>query len=335
MLTPLREILGLDVLRTASPRFRLLHLFSAVAVLLLVVQVLSGILLLAYYRPTAAGAFHSLAILVDQVWLGWLVRSLHVWSADFLVLFSVLHFVRVYFAHAYRAPRQLTWSTGIVLLIVLLAFSFTGTLLPWDQYAYWSTETARQTIAAIPILGRVVLDVLWGGWALGEEVLMRFYVAHVAVLPWAAAIFLWLHLRLVWHLGLTDPVVVARRRRGPESPFFPDFVLNMLIAVLALIGILLTVATVRPPPLSDPADPLRPLSPVRPRWYFLPLHQFLREMPGANAALVIVLVAIALFLVPVVDGTPDRRPRRVLVRWGLGIVVLGSSVYLGIRGWAG
>jgi quinol-cytochrome oxidoreductase complex cytochrome b subunit len=334
MLTPLREILGLDVVRAASPRFRLLHLFSAVAILLLVVQVVSGILLLAYYRPTAAGAFHSLGILVDEVWLGWLVRSLHVWSADFLILFSVLHFVRVYFAQAYRAPRQLTWSTGIVLLIIVLAFSFTGTLLPWDQYAYWSTESARQTIAAIPVLGRVTLDVLWGGWALGEEVLMRFYVVHVAVLPWAAALFLWLHLRLVWHLGLTDPVIVMRRRLRPKSPFFPDFVLNMLIAVLVLIGILLSVATILPPPLSDPADPLRPLS-VRPPWYFLPLHRFLRGMPGANAALVIVLVVIVLFLIPVVDGTPDPRPRRVLLRWALGIVALGSSVYLGMRGWLG
>jgi ubiquinol-cytochrome c reductase cytochrome b subunit len=331
MSTPLKEILHLDALPTAPARFRLLHVFGALAVLLLLVEVLSGVLLLAYYRPIAAAAFSSIGIIVDEVWLGWLIRSLHVWCADFLILFSVLHLIRVYFAHAYQAPRQPTWTMGILLLFTLFAFSLSGTLLPWDQYAYWSTEAARQTIAAVPVVGNVVLDLLWGGWAIGEEVLLRFYVFHIGILPWVAALFLWLHLLLVWRNGLTDPVLVTRRQHKPPAPFFPDFVLNLLIAVLLIFGGLISVATLFPPAVTTPADPLTPLAGVQPRWYFVVPDEVLRSLPGPVGSLVVIGVFLVLLLVPVADGRPDRSRWRPLVRWTFGVVVLVACILLLVK----
>jgi cytochrome b6 len=330
MFAPLRDILHLDTIRT-TVRFRLLHVFSAIAVLLLVVEVASGVLLVAYYRPTAADAFSSVAIVTDEVWLGWLVRSLHVWCADFLILFSFLHLIRVYFAHAYAAPRQLTWVTGILLLCVLLTFGFTGTLLPWDQYAYWSTEGARRTIAAVPGLGTVVLNLMWGGWAIGEEVLLRFYVLHIGVLPWIAALLLWLHLLLVWRFGLTEPVLRSRRYGRLPSSFFPDFVLNLLIAVLLLFGILVSIATFFPATLGAPADPIKALGAVRPRWYFMASRELVRQLPGKLATLALLAAFVLLILVPVIDGRPDTTRWKAIVRWTLGALVLAGALALGIK----
>jgi quinol-cytochrome oxidoreductase complex cytochrome b subunit len=333
MFAPLREILHLDTIRTTPVRFRLLHFFSAIAVLLLVVEIASGVLLVAYYRPTAADAFSSVAIVTDEVWLGWLIRSLHVWCADFLILFSVLHLIRVFFAHAYEAPRQLTWVTGILLLCVLLTFGFTGTLLPWDQYAYWSTEAARKTIAAVPGLGTVVLNVIWGGWAIGEEVLLRFYVLHIGVLPWIAALLLWLHLLLVWRFGLTEPVLRSRRYGRLPSSFFPDFVLNLLIAVLLLFGILVSIATFFPATLTAPADPIKALGVVRPRWYFMASYELLQRLPGKFATLALLAAFALLILVPVIDGRPDTARWKAIVRWTLGTLVITAVLLLGVSGY--
>jgi quinol-cytochrome oxidoreductase complex cytochrome b subunit len=324
----IRAFLRAPWTRAVPERFSLRDTFGGLALLFLLFEILSGILLLAYYRPTAAGAFFSIGILMDEVRLGWLVRSVHIWSAHLVILLTLLHLTQAYFTHAYAAPRQLSWTTGVILLLVLFAFGVTGILLPWDQYAYWATEAARQSIAGIPIVSSLVLNFVWGGWALGQDVLLRFYVFHVAVLPWIVASFLALHLVLTWRSRAGE---VPARRRSAAS--FPEFALTLFIIALLVTGALLSLATIASPPVGDQADPLTPLAHVRPPWYFLPAHQVLRNVSGTTAILVVVVVFSILFLLPTFDGRPIKSTFRRVARWLVGAALIAGCVLLGVRGY--
>ena len=167
---------------------------------------------------------------------------------------------------------------------------------------------------------------IWGGWAIGEEVLLRFYVLHIGVLPWIAALLLWLHLLLVWRFGLTEPVLRSRRYGRLPSSFFPDFVLSLLIAVLLLFGVLVSIATFFPATLTAPADPVKALGVVRPRWYFMAPHVVAAAVARPRFATLALLAAFALLiLVPVIDGRPDTARWRAIVRWTLGALVLTAA----------
>lgn len=331
MLGPFRDIFRSERAQTLPGRFSLLHVFGDLALFFLFLEIGTGILLLAYYRPTAADAFHSMGVVLDEVRLGWLIHALHAWGADFLILFSILHLAQMYFSHAYQAPRQLNWVTAVLLLSTFFMFSFTGTLLPWDQYAYWSTEMIRRTIAGVPAVGTALLNVWWGGWTIGEEVLLRFYVVHVAVLPWIATLLLSLHLFLIWHVGLGETPQRSRAVPPPRLPFFPDFVINLLIATLLVFGVVASIATFFPPAISPPADPVTPLANVKPQWYFLPVHQLLASLRGWPKALALFVLVVLLFAPPVVDGQPTQSAWRKAVRWAVGVLVIAASVFFGLQ----
>jgi len=308
------------------------HYIGALALVFLLVQTSTGILLMVYYRPSAAAAYSSTGIIVDEVRLGWLVRSLHHWGSDLLILLCFLHLIRVYFARAYQAPRRLNWVLGLVLLLLILTLGFTGVLLPWDQYAYWYLDSARATISAIPVLGNLVLGLIWGGWELGEEVLLRFYAFHAGVLPWLAFSTLFLHLLLVWRLGLKEPARVADVPSAAPTPLFPDFVLNLFMVVLVVGGLLLSAAVIFPAVLLEPADPLVPLRHAPPHWYLLPIREALRGLPGAMAAFAVVTFTLLLFLVPALDRHAVLSTRNRILHRTLGILVIVAWILLGLKG---
>jgi quinol-cytochrome oxidoreductase complex cytochrome b subunit len=310
---------------TGATQFAVRHWLGALTLLFFCLQVITGILLLVYYRPSTDGAYQSIAIIVDEVRVGWLIRSLHYWSAALLILCSLLHLVQVYFARAYLPPRRASWAAGILLLVAILAFGFTGTLLPWDQYAYWSIDSSRQTIAGIPVVGDLLLNLFWGGWELGEEVLLRFYAFHVGILPWVALACLSVHLVLVWRAGFqgSQPSSVARVLAGVAP--------NLLIVVLLTFGILVSLAIVLPPELLAPADALSPLPDVQPRWYFLPARQLLRHLSGATAALVVIALFVLLLSVPLIDRRPTETRRGVLIRWILGLSAVVAWMLMAVR----
>lgn len=332
MLSSLKELLATERERTVPAHLGVLHYLGALALMLLLMETTTGILLMIYYRPSAVAAYYSTAIITDEVRLGWLVRAVHHWGADLLIFVAFLHLIRVYFSRAYLPPRQLNWMIGLALLILLVTLGFTGTLLPWDQYAYWYIDSARQTIADIPLLGNVVLALIWGGWEIGEEVLLRFYALHVGVLPWLGLALLSLHLLLVWRLGIQEPAHGEGVPQLPRTPF-PDFLITLFMVGLIVGGCLFSVAVVFPPSLLEQADALTPLTHPQPLWYLLPVHESLRSLPGGIAALAVGTFVLLLLIVPALDRGPAQPTSKNALRRVLGVLVIAAWILLGVKGY--
>src|ERR1043166_278120 len=167
------------------PRHRhsIWYYFGGMTLFLFSVQVAPGILLLLYYRPSAENAFESVQFIITEVQFGWLIRSIHSWSANLLIATLFVHMFSVYFLKAYRAPREVTWLSGALLLFIALGFGFSGYLLPWNKLAYFATKVGTEIAGVIPLVGKPILRVLRGGDDVTGATLTRFFGFHVAVLP--------------------------------------------------------------------------------------------------------------------------------------------------------
>ena len=190
----LSSILELAKKKTVpSHRFSALYFFGGATLFFFVLQVATGILLLLYYKPTAEAAFESVRFIMTEVSFGWLIRSLHSWAANLMVLCAVLHMVTVFFMRADRKPREMTWWTGAGLLLVSMGFGFSGYLLPWNELAFFATRVATDMAGKTPLVGEFVATFLRGGDDVSGATLTRFFGFHVAVLPMIATALLALH----------------------------------------------------------------------------------------------------------------------------------------------
>jgi quinol-cytochrome oxidoreductase complex cytochrome b subunit len=167
-------------------------------------QAITGILLTIYYVPTPDHAYNSVQFITTEVPAGWLIRGLHHWGASAMVVLVVLHMLRVIFYGAYKFPREITWMTGVVLLILVIGFGFTGYLLPWDQKAYWATTVGTRIAGTPPLIGDTILRIVRGGADLSAITLARFFGVHVWVLPAALILVLAIHLYLVIRNGISE-----------------------------------------------------------------------------------------------------------------------------------
>jgi quinol-cytochrome oxidoreductase complex cytochrome b subunit len=167
-------------------------------------QMITGILLTIYYVPTPDQAYDSVQFITTQVPAGWLIRGLHHWGASAMVLLTVLHMLRVIIHGAYKYPREVTWFTGVGLLVLVLGFGFTGYLLPWDQKAFWATTVGTRIAEVTPFVGDWILKIMRGGEELTAVTLARFYGVHVWFLPAALIVFLGIHLYLVIRVGISN-----------------------------------------------------------------------------------------------------------------------------------
>lgn len=216
-----RALIRRELELAIPPQLWLGHFLGGVALSLFLLEVFTGILLMVYYRPTTAEAYNSIQYIMSTPQLGWLVRGLHRWGADLLILVILLHLLRVYWQCAYR-ERELNWAIGFLLLLLILAFGFTGMLLPWDQQAFWTTDAARRAITHVPVLGKLFLDFLWGGVELGQGALMRFYVFHVGLLPWITIFLIAAHLYLVGRQGLFAPSSTSAKEHAKTMAEVPS-----------------------------------------------------------------------------------------------------------------
>jgi quinol-cytochrome oxidoreductase complex cytochrome b subunit len=166
-------------------------------------QMITGILLTIYYVPTPDQAYDSVQYITTQIPAGWLIRGLHHWGASAMVILTGLHMLRVIFTGAYKFPREVTWFTGVALLLIVVGFGFTGYLLPWDQKAYWATTVGTRIAAVTPVIGEWILRVMRGGPELSAVTLARFFGVHVWMLPAALLILVGLHLYLVIRIGIS------------------------------------------------------------------------------------------------------------------------------------
>src|SRR5438132_6482470 len=186
------------------------YYLGGMTLFLLAVQILTGILLLLYYRPSAAEAYESVQFIVTQVQFGWLVRNIHSWSANLLIGLAFAHFFSVFFLKSYRKPRELTWISGILLLFLMLGFGFSGYLLPWNELSFFATKVGTGIAGSVPLVGRFALRLLRGGDDVTGATLSRFFGFHVAVLPAISTALVALHLLLVQRQGMSVPLRVEK-----------------------------------------------------------------------------------------------------------------------------
>jgi len=185
------------------PKVNWLYTLGSATLFVATIQIVTGILLTIYYVPTPDHAYDSVQYITTQIPAGWLIRGLHHWGASAMVVLVVLHMLRVILHGAYKYPREMTWLTGVVLLLIVLGFGFTGYLLPWDQKAYWATTVGTQIAGTTPGLGDAILRIVRGGEELTAVTLARFFGVHVWVLPAALLTLIIGHLYLIIRIGIS------------------------------------------------------------------------------------------------------------------------------------
>lgn len=205
------------VLARKIPKTGWAYTLGSATLFVMINQVVTGILLLIYYVPTPDHAWNSVNYIQNQVFFGWLIRGLHHYGASAMVILIGLHMIRVVIYGAYKYPREVTWLTGVILLIVTMAFGFTGYLLPWDQKAYWATTVGTQFARTTPIIGDWLLTAVQGGQTLSAVTLARFFGTHVWVLPAVLLGVVGIHLYLVVRLGISNPPWKKNQPRLPED----------------------------------------------------------------------------------------------------------------------
>ena len=305
------------------------------------IQVATGILLLFYYRPSAEEAYESIQFLMAEVEFGWLIRSIHSWAANLMILTLFVHLWSVLLLKAYRPPREVTWFSGIGLLAVAMGFGFTGYLLPWNELAYFATKVGTEITGVVPAAGSFLRRLLRGGDEVTGATLTRFYGIHVAVLPALAFLLLGLHLFLVQKHGMSVPPSVERRGGAERAmPFFPNFLLRDLVGWLSALAILAALAAYFPTELGKKADPFAPApAGIKPEWYFVFMFQTLKYLPSyilgiegeVVGAVGFGLGGLFLLLIPLLDRRTARgEPSRLFTWIGIAIILyMALLTYLG------
>ncbi len=321
----LRDRLGWDNLAHLAAkkevpihRYTAFYYLGGMALFLFLVQVATGILLLLYYRPSASEAFESVQYIMAEVPFGWLIRSIHSWGANLFVGIVLLHMASVFFLKAYRAPREMTWITGALLLFIALGFGFSGYLLPWNELSFFATRVGTDVPAQIPWIGPLLSRILRGGSDVTGATLSRFYGIHVAILPAITTLLLGLHLLLVQKHGMSVPLSVRRDEDRGALRFFPDFLLRDMVGWLVAVGILAALSALLPWELGKKADPFASApSGIRPEWYFLSMFQALKYLPAKIAGIpgetlgvfLFGLLAFVVAALPLLDpGASRERP---------------------------
>ena len=321
------------------------YFFGGITLFLFGIQVCTGILLLLYYRPSAGEAFESVQYIMTRVQFGWLVRSVHSWAANLMILMAFLHMFSVLFLRAYRKPRELTWVSGMVLLFLVLGFGFSGYLLPWNTLAFFATKVGTEITGQVPVIGHKMMIFLRGGEDVTGATLTRFFGFHVAVLPGLATLMILLHLALVQKLGISVPPSVETEWRAEpngarQMKFFPNFFLRELMAWYIALGVLGALAAIYPWELGSKADPFAPApAGIRPEWYFMFMFQTLKLIPSKVIFLDGEVLGILLFglaggiwvLLPFFDSGKRQSARKLVL--GAGVFALGYIVALTVYGY--
>ncbi|MBK8804767.1 MAG: cytochrome bc complex cytochrome b subunit [Fibrobacteres bacterium] len=263
------------------------YYWGGITLFFFLVMCVTGVLLLVYYRP-GDGAYESVRLITYDIKFGWLVRSIHSWSANLMVAAAFVHMFSAFFMKAYRRPREFLWFTGIGLLSLSMLFGFSGYLLPMDELAYFATKVGLAIPATIPVVGPWIADLARGGPEVGAYTVSRFFALHVVVLPAMFVPLLGIHLALVQKHGMSIPESEqAKPEKARKSiPFFPNFAMKDMAVWLIALNVLGFLAAVYPWQLGPAADSLMPAPmDIHPEWYFMSSFQILKWFgnwfPGA------------------------------------------------------
>ncbi|KPJ93622.1 MAG: hypothetical protein AMS18_05375 [Gemmatimonas sp. SG8_17] len=301
---------------------------------LVLLLVATGVLLMFAYEPAPGNAYESIARLQQNVLFGKLVRSVHHWSANLLLIVVLFHLLRTYFTGAYHPPRQFNWVLGIALLFCVLSSNFTGYLLPWDQLSYWAITISTGMLEYVPAVGGWLQDVIRGGSEIGQATLINFYTFHTTLIPVTIFVLLAFHF---WRVRKARGVVVPRSpgdelESQPEKVLaLPHLIYREFVVALVLVAFILTFSVFVTASLGEVANPGMSPNPAKPPWYFVGIQELLLHFHPTFAVLVLpVAGAAALLSVPYLAYEQDtsgiwfasHRGRRFAAVAGVAAVVV-------------
>ncbi|HXG52735.1 MAG TPA: cytochrome bc complex cytochrome b subunit [candidate division Zixibacteria bacterium] len=274
---------------------------------LFIIEWITGIFLMFYYEPSTGAAYGRILDLNYTVAFGRVMRNLHRWAAEAMVVAVAVHMCRVFYTGAYKPPREFNWVLGVILLVMTLALSFTGYLLPWDQLSFWAITVGTNIVGYAPWLGPKLRFLLLGGDSVGSEALLRFYTLHVIAIPAVTALLVNYHVwRVIKDGGLAHPFEKnpEAHRTEPVLPTFPTVVYLELLVFAVLMAGLLAASIVFDAPLEEEANPLLPSNPSKAPWYFLGLQELVSYSAFWGGIMVPTLLLVFLVALPYVDRGP-------------------------------
>ena len=351
---PLSKVWNEHLAEYYTPRnFNFWYFFGGLAVLMLGMQLITGIFLTMYYKPDAANAFASVEYIMRDIEWGWLIRYLHSTGASAFFVIIYLHMFRALLYGSYKGPREFLWILGMLLYVLLAAEAFFGYVLPWGQMSFWGAQVIISLFGSVPVIGPDLLVWILGDYAVGDATLNRFFSLHVIVLPLLLVVLVFLHLVALHHVGSNNPDGIEIKENKDKDgipkdgiPFHPYFTIKDSMVVVGFIWIMCAVILYAPA-LNGyflehanfvEANPLKTPEHIAPVWYLTPFYSVLRAIPpmfGSQFPGVLAMFAAILifFALPWLDRSPVKsiRYRSPIYKWALGIFVV-SFVMLGWLG---
>ena len=294
-------------------KYSLWYYWGGLTLLCLIIQVITGVLLLFYYKPSSEDAHASSVYINNTVPFGSLIRSLHSWSASMLIFCATVYMFSVFFMKAYRKGRELLWMNGVVIFFIILAFGFTGYLLPWNELSYFGTLVGLAEMEKFPVIGPVVVDFLKGGNYLSSATLTRMFAVHTGLLPLLTLVFLFFHFLLNRMNEYSIPITV--KDKNYPVKYYKDFFYRASVGWLILLALIFTLAVLLPKDTGKAFD-IHNLTEtpqgIHPEWYFMFMYQTLKSesvVPPAITVLIISLFTLFWFFVPVLDKNASREQK--------------------------
>jgi ubiquinol-cytochrome c reductase cytochrome b subunit len=333
----------------APKNFNIWYFFGSLALVVLVLQLATGIFLTMFYKPGEASAFDSVEFIMREVQWGWLIRYLHSSGASIFFIVVYLHMFRAMLYGSYKAPRELLWLIGMVVYLALIAEAFLGYVLPWGNMSFWGAQVIVNLFGTIPVIGPGLVEWIRGDYGIADATLMRFFALHVAAVPLALLLFVMLHLVALRRTGSNNPDgIEIKARVGADGhpldgiPFHPYYTVKDIVGVGVMLVVLAIVVFFAPSfgglflegANFEPANPLSTPEHIAPVWYFTTYFAILRAVPDQRLSALLMFSAVALFVfLPWLDRSPVKsmRYRGVLSRGALGLFAV-SFIALGYLG---
>ena len=347
---PVDEFLASQVTEYYAPKnFNIWYFFGSLALVVLVLQLVTGIFLAMFYKPGEATAFDSVQFIMREVDWGWLIRYLHSTGASFFFIVVYLHMFRAFLYGSYKAPRELLWLIGMLVYLALMAEAFMGYVLPWGNMSFWGAQVIVNVFGTIPGIGPELVLWIRGDYGIADATLDRFFSLHVAAVPLALLLLVTLHLVALHQVGSNNPDgIEIKEKVGADGkpldgiPFHPYYTVKDFVGI-AVFFVLLAIVVFFVPNLGglflespnyEPANPVSTPADITPVWYFTPYYAMLRAIPNQRfGALVLLLAIVAFLFLPWLDRSPVKsmRYRGWMSRTALAIFVV-SFVGLGYLG---
>ncbi len=311
--------------------------FGALAMVVLVIMIATGVFLAMHYVPDQSMAFASVQHIMRDVNYGWLLRYIHANGASMFFIIVYIHIFRGLYYGSYKSPRELLWMIGVVLLLLMMATAFMGYVLPWGQMSFWGATVITNLFSAFPVVGNAIVTWLWGGFAVGDATLNRFFALHY-LLPFVIVGVVFLHVVALHITGSNNPLGIEVKGPADTLPFHPYYTIKDSVGMCVFFVLFALLVFFVPNLLNDPnnfiqANPLQTPADIVPEWYFLPFYAMLRSVPNKLAGVVLMFSSLLiLFVLPWLDTSPVRSARFRPIYRNLMFILVADLILLGAVG---